>query len=44
VTKLERALANTEDEQGRRELEAELVAARNQSDTLQQRLREHSSA
>jgi electron transport complex protein RnfC len=42
VTKLERALAKTEDEQARRELETELVAARKRSDTLNQTLSEHS--
>src|SRR5690554_5359 len=44
VTKLERALAKTEDEQARREMEAELVEARKKSDALNQSLSEHSPA
>jgi len=44
VTKLERALGKTEDEQARREMEAELVGARQKADELNQRLSEHSPA
>ncbi|SEA97604.1 electron transport complex subunit RsxC [Marinobacterium iners] len=44
VTKLERALTKTEDEQARREMETELVEARKKSDALNQSLSEHSPA
>ena len=44
VTKLERALTRTEDEQARREMETELTEARKKADTLNQSLSEHSPA
>jgi electron transport complex protein RnfC len=44
VTKLERALAKTEDEQARTEIETELTAARDKADQLNQTLQQHEPA
>jgi len=44
VTRLERALDKTEDEQARREMESDLIEARKKAEELNQRLSEHSPA
>lgn len=44
VTKLERALAKTEDQQARTEIETELTAARDKADQLNQTLQQHEPA